>query len=77
MEKYLDPKEAQEDNNTTVPTEQSKYLGADINIDWVAKGAVTTPKNQGQCGGCWAFATTGGVEGANFIATNSLPNLSE
>lgn len=72
---YLDPMEAEEPN--TIETESQKYLGADINIDWVAKGAVTPPKNQGSCGGCWAFATTGGVEGATFISTNKLPSLSE
>jgi len=59
------------------PEQAALVADPPASFDWTTKGAVTPVKDQGQCGSCWSFGTTGDVEGTHFLAGNKLVALSE
>eukprot|EP00612_Vaucheria_litorea_P004134 CAMPEP_0171461018 /NCGR_PEP_ID=MMETSP0945-20130129/5645_1 /TAXON_ID=109269 /ORGANISM="Vaucheria litorea, Strain CCMP2940" /LENGTH=371 /DNA_ID=CAMNT_0011987303 /DNA_START=62 /DNA_END=1174 /DNA_ORIENTATION=- len=46
-------------------------------IDWREMGVVSPVKDQGRCGSCWAFSTTGCLESHHTIKTGEKILLSE
>ena len=58
----------------------NNYIEMNSNIetfDWRTYNVVNPVRNQGQCGSCWAFATTANAESVWAIHTGSLYDLSE
>ena len=73
--KYLIKYPLQKTTKCTGP--QASTIDIPESIDWSTKETVTGVKNQGQCGSCWAFSTTGSLEGVHAIKTGELTSFSE
>ena len=83
------PQKCSATNTVGVPGETAHLRGASDNkkktadlppsIDWRSRGIVSEVKNQGGCGSCWTFSTTGALESHLALKAGAwrAPRLSE
>jgi cathepsin L len=64
-------------NNSKCTTKRSLNKDIPTKLDWRMLNAVTPIKSQNNCGSCWAFSSTGAIEGIIAIKTGKLVSLSE
>jgi hypothetical protein len=63
--------------NNGLPFDKSEFpKETPADWDWRLYGAVAPVKDQGVCGSCWSFGTTGAIEGAYFVKHKKLIRLS-
>ncbi|KYR00368.1 counting factor associated protein [Tieghemostelium lacteum] len=74
----IKPKVPRPDYNGASDIHDNENLkGIPTSVDWRQQGCVTPVKDQGVCGSCWTFGSTGSLEGVNCLKTNQLVSLSE
>jgi cathepsin F len=67
-----DMSEATEDN-----TPSNAVPDWTTGVNWVTYGAVSAVKDQGQCGSCWAFSSTGALESAHYLSAGNMMLFAE
>ncbi|XP_065221429.1 uncharacterized protein LOC135846327 [Planococcus citri] len=73
---YLSTFETNRNISKESPNQDSFFEDSPEYKNWVKEGKVTSIKDQGQCGSCWAFAVVATVESHVAIKTGKLEDLS-